>query len=152
MIVRKGDFYFSLVLDFLCVFVFAMSFTFPPEAAIFPQISSAVLFVLSCYLMFASFKGKKDEATATVKQEGFQYGSAVLLIAGFIAYALLLNLLGYIIATLALVYYTIYVIGYRKTKWLIMTSIISVAVTYAVFRWLLSVPLPTSFITRLIQG
>lgn len=151
MIVRKGDFYFSLVLDFLCVFVFAMSFTFPPEAAIFPQISSAVLFVLSCYLMFASFKGQKDEA-ASVKQGGFQYGSAVLLIAGFIAYALLLNLLGYIIATLALVYYTIYVIGYRKKKWLIMTSVTSVAVTYAVFRWLLSVPLPTSFITRLIQG
>jgi predicted ferric reductase len=151
MIVRKGDFYFSLVLDFLCVFVFAMSFSFPSEAAIFPQISSAVLFVLSGFLMFASLKGKKDIAESA-KQEGFQYGSAVLLVIGFVAYALLLNFLGYIITTLALVYYTIYVIGYRNRKWLIVTSLVSVAVTYALFHLILGVPLPVSFITRLIQG
>lgn len=151
MIVRKGDFYFSLVLDFLCVFVFAMSFSFPSEAAIFPQISSALLFVLSGFLMFNSFKGKQV-APEEAKREKFQYTSAVLLILGFVAYALLLNFLGYIITTLALVYYTIFVIGYRKQKWLIVTSIVSVAVTYALFRLVLGVPLPVSFIARLIQG
>lgn len=151
MIVRKGDFYFSLVLEFICVFVFAVSFSFPPEAAIFPQITAAVLFALSGYLTFTSLKGHKDAAGAA-KQKGFQYGNTMLLIAGFIVYALLLNLLGYIITTLALVYYTIFVIGYRKQKWLIVTSIVSVAVTYAIFGLLLGVPLPVSFVTRLIQG
>jgi hypothetical protein len=151
MIVRKGDFYFSLVLDFICVFVFTTSFSFPIEAAIFPQLSSALLFVLSSFLMFASFKGK-SEGTNTANKKGFKYTSAILLIVGFVVYTLLVNLLGYILTTLALVYYTIFVIGYRKQKWLIITSIVSVALTYAIFGLLLGVPLPVSFITRLIQG
>lgn len=151
MIVRKGDFYFSLVLDFFCAFVFVVSGSFPPEAATFPRISSAMLFVLSCYLMFTSLKGKTNNPD-TPRQDGFRYGSAVLLVLGFVAYALLLNLLGYIITTLILVYYTIFVIGYRNQKWLIITSIASVAVTWAVFGLILGVPLPVSFITRLIQG
>jgi hypothetical protein len=75
MIVRKGDFYFSLVLDFFCAFVFVVSGSFPPEAATFPRISSAMLFVLSCYLMFTSLKGKTNNPD-TPRQDGFRYGSA----------------------------------------------------------------------------
>ena len=38
----KGDFYFSLTLSLFCAAVFCMSFSFPPEAAIFRNLSAVL--------------------------------------------------------------------------------------------------------------
>lgn len=151
MVIRKGDFYLSIVLAALCIFVFVESSTFPREAATFPKISSGVLFVLAALLMISSLKGTKPKPDAA-ESKGFKYANAGFLVAGLVAYALLLQFLGYIITTLALVFYTIFIMGYRDKKGLIVTTLVSVVLCYLVFHSLLDVPLPDSFVARLIAG
>jgi hypothetical protein len=63
-----------------------------------------------------------------------------------------LRILGYIMSTAVLVYYTIFVMGYRNQKWIVATTVLSVSLTYVVFRLLLGVPLPVSFVSRIIEG
>ena len=151
MVIRKGDLLLSIVLAALSIFVFAESSTFPREAATFPQISSGFLFVLAALLMASSLKGTKPEPDAA-GSKGFKYANACFLVAGLVAYALLLQFLGYIITTSALVFYTIFIMGYRGKKGLIVTTIVSVTLSYLIFHLLLDVPLPESFIARLIAG
>lgn len=60
-----------------------------------------------------------------------------------ILYVFLLDKIGFVIDTLFLTAYTMYVLGYKNYRMLALASITITATVFIVFKYLLKVPLPT---------
>lgn len=140
----KNDVYFSIILLLFIGFVFQQTYNFPEEAALFPRVFAASLAILTVMLLIKSLKDLKTNTSEEIKKLG-DYKRPILIIAGLIIYTLILKLLGYIIATFLLSAYVIYVLGYRDTKKLVLTSGMGVVLTYVVFKMVLGVNLPEVF-------
>jgi len=141
MVNWKNDLRLSICLLLFSGFVFVKAFDFPDEAAYFPKLFSVVLGILAILLLISALYRKNSESAIT----RVNYANTIYIVLGLIAYALVLKVLGYIISTGLLVLYVIYVLGYRKIKYMILVSVIGVLFAYVVFGIFLNVPLPHLF-------
>ena len=105
---------------------------------VFPIMSAGVLLLCAVYLIFEILKKQK----AIVKLEGVNLKMVGLTVLTLIIYVVLLKKIGYVIDTFLLSAFIMRALGYKKVPVIALCSALAVAVTFVVFKVLLSVPLP----------
>jgi putative tricarboxylic transport membrane protein len=131
---------FSIVM-FVGVFVLSASFPEPHEAqlgaSVFPRIIAIILAVVSIYIAFSSMK-KKTQATVKIDNATKVFISFLILL----LYGLFLKKVGFIILTPIFIAALLFLMRFSSVLINILTSILTTAGIYIVFKVLLSVPLP----------
>lgn len=131
----------AIVLILVGAYAFFESAKFPNIAAHFPQRISMLLMFLSVLLLLADLYTRKREGTGNAEKTGSHRN--VFLLSGAIAvYILILDKAGYIASTIGLMLAVMYALGYRSGKKAVLVAVCSVLAAFAVFRFLLGVPLP----------
>jgi len=105
---------------------------------VFPIMSAGVLLLCAVYLIFEILKKQKT----IVKLEGVNLKMVGLTVLTLIIYVVLLKKIGYVIDTFLLSAFIMRALGYKKVPVIALCSALAVAVTFVVFKVLLSVPLP----------
>lgn len=105
---------------------------------VFPIMSAGILLLCAVYLMFEILKKQK----AVVKLEGVNLKMVGLTLLILMVYVFLLKKIGYVIDTFLLCVFIIRSLGYKKYPIIALCSVIAVAVTFVIFKVVLSVPLP----------
>jgi len=115
-----------------------------PQPGFFPFLAGAVLFVLCVILLLQVFFGRSHGAEAFG-----ELWRPVVLIIGLFAYSVVLDLLGYIIATIILSGVVLRVLGV-KTGWKLVAISVGLSVgTYVLFDRLLDLSLPGGILAGL---
>ncbi|MDD2207493.1 MAG: tripartite tricarboxylate transporter TctB family protein [Aminobacterium sp.] len=136
----KKDFLLAIVLLVISVFVFIEAGNFPDIAAHFPKRVAVVIFLLAAPLLGRSLNERKKEVES--ESEKKRYKSVYSVIISIAVYILILPKAGYLVSSLALMLFIMCNLGYANKKRALITAILSVFVIFAVFRFLLGVPLP----------
>jgi putative tricarboxylic transport membrane protein len=148
---RKTD----IVASFFCIFlgfavmVGAISLRFGtlrhPQSGFFPFLIGAILVVLSVILLIFAFLGRSEEAKAF----GELWRPSILIMGLFI-YSIVLEFLGYVVATFILSIFILWVLE-TKTWWKLATISLALSVgTYMLFDVLLGVTLPHGILKGLL--
>ena len=115
-----------------------------PQPGFFPFLAGAVLFVLCVILLLQVFFGRSHGAEAFG-----ELWRPVVLIIGLFAYSVVLDLLGYIIATIILSAVVLRVLGV-KIGWKLVAISVGLSVgTYVLFDRLLDLSLPGGILAGL---
>ncbi len=149
-----GDIYLGLFFGALSIGLYALTFGFPNltvalSPAVFPRFVSTCLFVLSAILTVSGLRRR-----AAAKREGKEETKVrlelpfvrrfILLAVVSLVYLFLLEPIGYVLATPLCIAAGILIFGERRWPRVLLVSVISTAVLYAVFKMLFRVPLPRS--------
>ncbi len=130
----------SIVLLFI-VFILSASFPEPHEAqlgaAVFPRIVVLVLAVVGVYI-FAQAMGKKNNATVDINNAQKVILSFFILL----LYGLFLKKIGFIILTPIFIAVLLFLMRFSNVVINLLTSMLTTAGIYIIFKILLSVPLP----------
>lgn len=122
---------------------FALSASFPEPhdaqlgAAVFPRITSALLAVFGVYIAIAALRKRSDAS--------LRIGNAkqvFLALASLLLYGLFLKRVGFVILTPFFIAAILAIMKYSRAIVIALTSILSTAGIYLIFKILLSVPLP----------
>jgi putative tricarboxylic transport membrane protein len=115
-----------------------------PQPGFFPFLAGAVLFVLCVILLLQVFFGRSHGAEAFG-----ELWRPVVLIIGLFTYSVVLDPLGYIIATIILTAVVLRVLGV-KTGWKLVAISVGLSVgTYVLFDRLLDLSLPGGILAGL---
>ncbi|SDT56164.1 tripartite tricarboxylate transporter TctB family protein [Bradyrhizobium canariense] len=107
-----------------------------PDAGFFPKSLSAIMAVLGVGMMFRSRSGKQEHANFTLRSWAVPLAAVVLL-----AYALLLNKVGFVLSTIAVLF--LLMTAYGRLCWIVALSVSVSAVAICYFGFTeLGVPLP----------
>jgi len=140
----------SLVLIFVSIYVFWSSLKYgvgtpvKPGSGLMPMLASLLVFCLSAGLLIKEMlrtgrqRGKEDAAGLG------RYAKPASLVAGIVAYSMLLDVLGFITATLPLLFLMFTITEPRKWRGNLLMSAVITLVTFAFFR-ILQVDLPVGF-------
>jgi hypothetical protein len=112
-----------------------------PGPGLFPLLSGCVVILLaSCLLIFPSGGGdSKGFAWANLKRVAPVYAS-------LIAYFVVLEWVGFVIASFGLILYLSVVIGKQRVGWALVRAIIMTGFSYVLFELLLKTQLPKGFL------
>jgi len=113
-----------------------------PAPGFFPLVLGSFLVLLSLILLTTSCLGKKPGKPLHGLWHGMRWQKTILILASLTAYAFLLEPLGYLIATLALMIYLFKGIEPQKWRVAITGAVLSSGVTYILFKTLLQIQLP----------
>ena len=141
---RPRDRFVAGLLMVLMVAVFAYTFTFPPPGqnfdpgvAAMPRIVAVVIFAAALLPLIWPRQGEKMPRGAGLLRVG---GTAVLLL----AYALVVDDVGFVIATVAFLVLELLLIGVRHWLPIVAMPLVTSIGLYVLFRDVLGVPLPVS--------
>jgi hypothetical protein len=109
--------------------------------AVFPTMVAAVLLACSIYWIVEILVRQKRVITT----EDLNPLKVPMIFAALVVYVLLVRRIGYIAATLLLVGYTVWALGYKNYRALILCSVLTVGAIFFIFKVLLHVPLPLFF-------
>jgi len=105
-------------------------------------LAAALLFTLaSITLVKESLAAVKEKGEATANNWGV-LAKILILIAALCCYTLVLELLGYLVATVILMFVMLYVFNPKKVYWQLAVSFVITTSSYLVFHTLLQVVLP----------
>jgi putative tricarboxylic transport membrane protein len=107
-----------------------------------PFLSGVMLSAFSIILVVTSTSKKKEKREIKNLWKGMSWGKVVLVLSLLLIYALLLPILGYLIATFGLIIFLFGIVGKTKIWIKIVAGIITVLATYMVFCVWLEVQLP----------
>jgi|SRR5690554_6931991 len=123
------------------------SIPFTPD--LFPRIVMVITVILAVFLVSSTLsqylKTKSTESAAGAEEElesDIRLDKLLLVILILFAYVFCIDAIGYLITTLMFLAVLMYVLENRNYIALISTSIITTALTFYVFRYLMMVPLP----------
>lgn len=145
---RKSNIISAIIFILLGAYVLIEASTFPelggdqvtgPE--FFPSILAIILIGLSLILFLTSIGKKEDREMGFFNPIVFK---TYLTILGLFAYILILNIMGFILSTIAILFILIRFYGMKSIPKLAIVSVVATFVLYGVFHLLLSVPLPTN--------
>ena len=106
-----------------------------PGPGLMPFLTGVVLLLLSSIILVASFLGSpgrsdsetvKDPARTSFLKVGSVFGSLVI-------YALILEKIGYLVATSLLLIFLFKIAGSRKWRTVLLSSVLTVVITYLFF-------------------
>lgn len=100
------------------------------------------MFIPSVILLCQSLKTTKS----TFDISKINIGNLIKISVALIVYSIIINFIGYIISTFLLGAYTIYALGLRDMKKIILYPLAIVLITFICFKLLLSIPLPMAFL------
>ncbi|MFU0833219.1 MAG: Tripartite tricarboxylate transporter TctB family [Oscillospiraceae bacterium] len=152
---KKWNYIVSLVMALIGGFVILMSLQYPvtlgtgdPGAGFWPIALGAVLILLSLILTVANTvngeKEKQKEFTISLPANVRVYWFMALIT----LFCIVMNLLGFLISVLLFIPVSMYLLGVRNVKEMVLTSIITTTAIYVVFSMLLKTSLPMPFFMR----
>lgn len=141
---RKVNIIAAVLLLALSGFVLATTRSFPQGQgtlgpAFFPNLVAGLLIAFSLALLWQVFRGADQEAPAAPRRQTLWVMVAV------IAYVVLLPILGFLVATPALLVITGLLLAESAQRWwkpVLASSVVTTAVLYLLFVQVLHVPLP----------
>ena len=134
------DTYLSIVLLVAGALIFMEAKSFPQTPSEFPVWISAILIGLSALLFIQSITNRHDDKKLDINKKALI--QIAITAAEIGAYIIFLPFLGYIITSFALVLSLSILFGYRSIKYLAMTPLAAVLLSWAVFSFILNIPLP----------
>jgi len=123
------------------VYILIVAFTLPDVEGIFPAMIGVLMLLSSVSIFIKVLRSNK----AIIDISKINIRNLTKISAALIVYILIFNLLGYVISTLLLGIYTLYALGIRDLKKLIIFPATFVLVLFISFKVLLNVPLPMIF-------
>lgn len=135
----KTDVGSSIVLLGLSAAVLAYSRGFDATAAKFPRLVAIGMIICAVLLLFFALKERTVGSGIPWKK----YGNVAILAGILILYIILMPVIGYILSTLMAFAATSMFLGARKVRVILIADLCTTGAVYAVFRFLLQVPLPT---------
>ncbi|WP_411675881.1 tripartite tricarboxylate transporter TctB family protein [Caproicibacter sp.] len=149
---KKWNYIVSLVMALFGGFVILMSLHYPvtlgtgdPGAGFWPIVLGAVMIFLSALLTAANIangeKEKQKEFTISLPANRRVYWFMALIT----LFCIVMYLLGFLAAVLLFIPASMYLLGVRNVKEMVLTSVISTAAIYVIFSLLLKTPLPMPF-------
>lgn len=152
---KKWNYIVSLVMALIGGFVILMSLQYPvtlgmgdPGAGFWPIALGAVLILLSIFLTVANTvngeKEKKKEFTISLPANVRVYWFMGLIT----LFCIVMNLIGFLASVLLFIPVSMYLLGVRNVKEMVLTSVISTTAIYVVFSLLLKTSLPMPFFMR----
>lgn len=153
-----SDIVFSAVFLILSAMFFVLTFTFPNltislSPVVFPRFVTVCLFILSSILMAQGIRkrlanrgeGAPEKAAGARARPNWSFAVRfILLAADAFLYALFLEPAGFIIMTPPCMAGAMLIFGDRKWYRIVLVSLVTTAILYAVFRVIFRVPLPRS--------
>lgn len=140
---RWLDLFLGVLSIVLLVGVFIMSATFPEPhvaqlgASVFPRIIAVILAVVGIYISVSSLN-KKTQRNIGISNASKVFISFLILL----LYGLLLKKIGFIILTPVFIAALLFLMRFSSLVVDLLTSVLTTAGIYIVFKVLLSVPLP----------
>ncbi len=127
----------------ISLFFLVGSFSMKQDAGLFPRLIAIILMIINTLYAINIMRGKAaiKKKTDEVVPQKMTYILAISL-----GYVLLLRFLGYVIATTIFLPTSMYFLGVKRPKVLLMVTVLTVLVIYISFGLLLKVPMPKSFI------
>jgi putative tricarboxylic transport membrane protein len=110
----------------------------PVSAATFPRLLSSLIALAGLGLIYGAIK-KGDAAKITLKN----FKKVLLLIVLLIAYASVLEFVGFTLATIALMAAILFIFELKKVSYLVLVPIVATLIIQYIFQKVLNVPLPT---------
>lgn len=107
--------------------------------AAFPSMVAYVVIAISIIQLIVDLR-KTDHKPRFSNVNFLKLGECV---AVMMVYIFLLKKIGFVFDTLLLSAFTMYILGYKKYKILIFSSVLITAIVFGAFYYLLNVPLPT---------
>jgi putative tricarboxylic transport membrane protein len=113
-----------------------------PQTAFFPKTLALLLAVLSFILLIQALAGTEtSRSSEKIDTAGwFRIGATLATLAGF---ALVLEPLGYLVTTFLLMVLLLRAIEAQSWRKIIVVALATALISYAIFAWLLGVPLPS---------
>lgn len=110
----------------------------------FPRILAGIV-IICCIAIIAQYltSKKKKKPEEDPKKDT---RAALLLVIGVIAYTLLLETVGYLVCTLVMVAYLLWIQGERRPKVLLTSTCVICGFLYIIFVLVLQVKMPTGFL------
>lgn len=132
----------STVFFILGIYFVVVGRTYRGEDKYFPMIIGGLL-ILTCIWMFLEDLFSKEDGIDLSKINFLAVGASI---ASMIAYVLLFRRIGYILSTILLGAGVILGLRFPKKIIAVLAPTIMVAIIFAIFKYILSVPLPTLFL------
>ena len=111
-----------------------------PGPGLIPFLLGLLLFLISFYLLMLSFikRGGGDNVARGMKEDQNQISKRKVsfVLASLVAYALLLERLGYVITTLLTMLFLFWSIGVKRWRSILLATGLTVLVTYFLFTYL----------------
>ncbi|MGI5059043.1 tripartite tricarboxylate transporter TctB family protein [Treponema pectinovorum] len=135
---------------------FLMTFTFkeftnvPVGPEFFPRILAVALFVC-CFILLVSTLLKKDDGqkAPTISPLNKDMQKCLLALLVIIVYAILWEIVGFIIATPLALFVMMLILGQRKYLFMAGISVAATAVIFLAFKFLLQIEMPMGFLEDL---
>jgi putative tricarboxylic transport membrane protein len=152
--VRKANFISGIIGMIFSAVAFGYTFTFkqfinvPVGPEFFPRYLAVGLFICSLVLLLTNIKDTPHNAgeakTLSLKDKGMQ--RLVIGVGIVLLYALLWNVLGFLIITPLCLFGLMYLIGTREYRGMIIVSVVGTVVIFLVFKHLLGIEMPMGFL------
>jgi len=122
-----------------------------PQTAFFPIVLATLLLVFSLILLGQALRGAPTgRGIDRIEAEGwFRIGATLATLVGF---ALALERLGFLLSTFLLMVLLLRAIEPQAWPKVIAVALVTSLVAYAIFGWLLGIPLPDGILTGMIHG
>ena len=119
-----------------------------PQAGFFPFFAGAVLGLLSILSFFSEIKPNSSISEKKASSGGTKFNlKVVLVLVSLIVYGLLLDVLGFILCTAAIIIFWLKIVVPQRAFTVIASAIFIPLVAYFLFYVWLRVPLPKGFLT-----
>lgn len=140
---------FSLA-AFLMTFTFKKFTNVPVGPEFFPRILSSALFTC-CLILLISTLFKKDDGqkAPTISPMNKDMQKCLLALLVIIVYALLWEVVGFVIATPFALFVMILILGRRNYLFMAVVSVVATAVIFVAFKFLLQIEMPMGFLENL---
>lgn len=142
---KKSDLVLGIITVILGIIIIVSTGEMNATIAAFPKISAYLLIIIGTLLIlnFANALRKNNLVTKkTEKTDISSYFKVVSIVAMFIAYMYVLEVLGFIIPTCILMLGVIYLAGYKNLKVNIITSVCITLGLFLIFKFLFQVQFP----------
>lgn len=146
---------FSLA-AFLKTLTFKKFTNVPVGPEFFPRILAAALFICCLILLITSILKKeekgKEEKAPTISPLNKDMQKCLLGLLIIVVYALLWNVIGFIIATPVAVFLMIFILGRRNYLTMAIISVAATVVIFCAFKFLLQIEMPMGFLEDFIYS
>lgn len=139
------------VAAFLKTLTFKKFTNVPVGPEFFPQILAAGLFICCLILLIVNILNKKDKSKApTISPLNKDMQKCLLGLAAIVVYALLWNVLGFLIATPLALFAMMFILGQRNYRTMVIVSICATIVIFCAFKFLLQIEMPMGFLDGIL--
>ncbi|MBN2545923.1 MAG: tripartite tricarboxylate transporter TctB family protein [Spirochaetes bacterium] len=145
----KNEIIYGTLFLLISILFFALTFQFPDitialSPKVFPRFVSSCLFILSLALIFQGIKKQIQEKGELKKLEINKVFIIrfILLFVFAVIYMNILEFLGYVIATPLFIAISLIIFNEKRWYIIVLISILTTLVLYAIFRIVFRVPLP----------